>query len=97
MDVDFVVEVQWRQVLHRHLQHGEVDAGGPHLQIGMADCPEVLDTRCFEVQEVGAVVNHAHGIGFGEADAHPVTERISADSAGRIDAEAHVRDGTGAG
>lgn len=69
MDRHDLVESQWLSIRDVGFENGVIDPVGAFGVVGMTDRAEVFDSRFFQVGQVAAVVDDAHGIGFGES--HP--------------------------
>ncbi len=76
VDVDEIVEAQWRPVPDERLEHREVDAVRSDLVVRVADRPEVLDAGSFEIGQISPVMDDPHRIGLREPDAELVGVRI---------------------
>ena len=76
MDIDELIEAQWRPVGDEDLEDCEINAGGAQLVIGVSDRAQVFDAALLEVGQIPAVVDDSHGVGLGEADPESVTERV---------------------
>jgi len=66
---EFLVVFGGGAVLHVDLDDDEEDAGPFELGVGVSLGPEEFDAAHFEVLEVAGVVEVAHGVDLGVADA----------------------------
>jgi len=89
VDVDDVVEFEGESVLQEGFEDGHLDAGVADLVVRVADVSEVFDAGFLHVGEVAAVVDDAHGVGLGEADADGVGELVVARVEGGFGVDAH--------
>ncbi len=71
-----IVEAQRHEITHSALENCSIETGFPVRRIGMTDRSEVLDSRYFQIVQIVAVVDDAHGIGFDEAHPDVVTEGV---------------------
>lgn len=70
------VEAQRLHVAQVNFEHGVVHAFSPHFAVGMTDVTQIRHPGLFQVGQVPAVVNNAHGIGFGEPHPDVVCEVV---------------------
>lgn len=71
-----IVEAQRHEITHSALEHCGIETGLPVRRIGMTDRSEELDSRHFQIVQIVAVVDDAHGIGLDEAHPDVVTEGV---------------------
>ena len=70
VDLQSIVKARGAFVYRAGGEHGQVQVAGLNFEVGDADLVEHQDAGGLEPDEIVAVVNHIHAVGFGVADAY---------------------------